>query len=118
MDKNSKKNKKIIKKVTPLARLCHGELRSASFHPDHSKQIARINRINGQMDGVKQMILEQRYCPEILMQTRAIYSAVRSLEALILEKHLQSCVREAMRSQNENDSKQKIQELIDLFIRV
>ena len=114
MKKNSRNPNKKLKPSTD-AESCHGP--TAREHPDHSKQIARINRINGQMEAVKRMIAEKRYCPEILTQLRAVYSAVRSLEASILEKHLQSCVKEAMQSKNSTESEQKIQELIDLFNR-
>ena len=119
MVKNIKKTARIAEKSRSSSSGCHdGNLQTASLHPDHSKQVARINRINGQMEAVKRMIVEQRYCPEIIVQTRAIYSAVRSLEASILEKHLQSCVKDAMRSKNSAEAEQKIQELMDLFNRV
>ena len=85
--------------------------------PDHSREVSRINRINGQLEAVKRMIEEQRYCPEILIQLRSVYSAVRSLESSILEKHLHSCVVDAFNSKNVNQAEQKIKELVDLFNR-
>lgn len=91
---------------------CH-----SSEHPDHSRDISRVNRINGQLNAVKRMIEEKRYCPEILIQLRAVYAAVRSLESSILEKHLQSCVTEALSSKNPDHAKLKIKELVDLFNR-
>lgn len=101
-----------MKKKTSRTPSCH-----ESDHPDHSKDISRLNRINGQLGAVKRMIEEQRYCPEILIQLRAVYAAVRSLESSILEKHLHSCVTDAMTSKNRDQAEQKIQELIDLFNR-
>ena len=53
-------------------------------NPDHIKNIHRINRIHGQLKGVEKMIVEKRYCLEILQQTRAITSAIKSLENNIL----------------------------------
>ena len=41
------------------------------------------------------MIEAQRYCPDILVQTRAIQSAIRSLERSLLERHIQHCVSQA-----------------------
>ena len=38
-------------------------------NPDHIKNIHRINRIHGQLKGVEKMIVEKRYCLEILQQT-------------------------------------------------
>jgi DNA-binding FrmR family transcriptional regulator len=86
----------------------------SSENPDHTKQLHRINRIIGQLEGVKRMMEDRRYCPEILTQTRAVSSAVRSLEANILQGHLESCVRKAFES-GKKDSEAKIEELVDLF---
>lgn len=83
-------------------------------HPDHSKQLHRINRLIGQLEGVKRMISERRYCPDILTQTRAISSAVRSLEANILQVHLENCVADALSSEK-GYADQKVAELVDIF---
>ena len=90
---------------------------ASMIHPDHSKEISRINRINGQLVAVKGMIEERRYCPEIMIQLKSVYSAVRALESVILEKHLHSCVTDAFNSKNPDQAEQKIQELVDLFNR-
>lgn len=87
------------------------------IHPDHGKEISRVNRIVGQLEGVKKMIEEQRYCPDILTQLRAASSATKSLEAKILESHLGSCVAEAFESGNIDDQQKKVSELITLFKR-
>lgn len=88
-----------------------------SVHPDHKKTLNRVNRIAGQLTGVAKMIEDRRYCPEILIQTRAIKAALDSLEATILEKHLNCCVRNAFESNNEKEIKTKIKELTELFRR-
>ncbi len=77
----------------------------------------RVNRISGQMTGVKKMIEEHRECPEILTQLRAIRSAIKGLEASILERHLSHCVAEGLSGNNPAAVKQKIDELKDLFKR-
>ena len=87
----------------------------ANQSDENTKQIHRINRIAGQLEGVKKMIQEDAYCPSILNQTRAINSAVRSLEASILENHLQSCVKNAFNSDKKTDQNKKIKELIEIF---
>lgn len=84
-------------------------------NPDHKKELHRINRIQGQLDGVYKMIEEKRYCPEILVQTRAVTAAVKSLEATILEKHLNHCVKEAFSNSSSKESEAKIQEIVKLF---
>lgn len=84
-------------------------------NPDHTKQISRLNRIIGQLEGVKNMIVEGAYCPDILMQTKAAKSALRSLEGLILEKHIRHCVSHAAQSRDRDEIDCKIEELIELF---
>lgn len=86
-------------------------------NPDHSAEIKRLNRILGQLEGVKKMIEEKRYCYDILVQTKAISSALKSLEATILEKHLNHCVSAAFESKNEKESQEKITELMEFFTK-
>ena len=59
-------------------------------HPSHDAEIKRLNRIAGQVEGIKRMIEEGRYCPEILSQLRAVRSAVKGIETEILRRHLSS----------------------------
>lgn len=85
--------------------------------PSHRKHLSRLNRISGQVEGVKKMVEEQRYCPDILIQMRAIRSALLALEGQLLEAHLDHCVRDAFTSGDEKHAKEKIAELRELFNR-
>ncbi|MCB0326763.1 MAG: metal-sensitive transcriptional regulator [Bdellovibrionales bacterium] len=82
-------------------------------HPDHSAQISRINRVIGQLEAVKRKIENQDYCPDILIQTKAIVSAIKSLETSLLEKHIHHCVKDAIKSGR--DERQKLNELLQIF---
>lgn len=86
-------------------------------NPCHTADLPRVNRISGQMAGVKKMIEEQRYCPDILTQLRAIRSAIKGLEANILERHLNHCIAEGLNADDPAHVKEKIEELKDLFKR-
>ena len=88
-----------------------------SGHPCHHGELPKLNRIGGQIEGVKRMVEEGRYCPDILIQLRAIRAAVRRVEADILETHLQSCVAGAISGGDADEAAQKIAELKDLFKR-
>lgn len=77
--------------------------------------LPRLNRISGQLTGVRKMIEEHRHCPEILTQLRAIRSAVRGLEASILERHLGHCITESLSGGDPDDIHKKVEELKDLF---
>jgi DNA-binding FrmR family transcriptional regulator len=86
-------------------------------NPDHSEQIKRLNRVVGQLQGVKRMIEENRYCPDILMQTRAAASALKAVELLILETHLRHCVSQALSAPSARDADRKVEELIQVVSR-
>lgn len=73
----------------------------------------RINRLTGQMNGVKRMIEENRYCDEILIQLSAIDRAVKSLAGVILENHMHTCLVEDIRAGNLGS----IDEIIEIFKR-
>lgn len=88
---------------------------SMSEHPCHCEELPRLNRVSGQLEGVKRMIETGRYCPDILMQLRAIRAAIRKVESGILQKHLQHCVAQAMR--NGEGAERKIEELKQIFER-
>jgi DNA-binding FrmR family transcriptional regulator len=86
-------------------------------HPCHTIDLPRLNRISGQLSGVKKMIEEERYCPDILTQLRAIRSAIKGLEANILERHLNHCIAEGLNTDDPSNVQHKIDELKDLFKR-
>ena len=73
----------------------------------------RLNRIEGQIKGVKKMISEDAYCNDILVQLSAIENSVKSLSNLLLEKHLYTCIA----SDLENGKIDTIDEIVSLFKR-
>lgn len=81
---------------------------------DHSKQINRLKRIEGQVRGVRVMVEEQKYCVDILTQLKAVRSALRSLEVQILEEHLNHCVKKSLHAKNKAESQQMVDEIISL----
>ncbi len=84
-------------------------------HPGHQENLPRINRIIGQMEGIRRMVVESRYCPDILIQLRAVRSAIKQVENNILRKHLQHCVAQAFASGE--GAEEKIEELGKIFTR-
>lgn len=88
---------------------------SKEVKTDHTAELPRLNRISGQIEGIKRMIDDRRYCPDILTQLRAIRSAVRAVESNILNLHLQTCVMQCFDSEEERN--EKIMEIKKLFDR-
>lgn len=60
----------------------------------------RINRIIGQLGGIKNMINENRYCGDVLIQLSAAESALQNLGYMILKNHLETCVVESIKEGN------------------
>lgn len=60
----------------------------------------RLNRVIGQLNGVKSMIDDNRYCEDVLMQLSAAESAVHSISAILLQNHLETCVVEQIEQGN------------------
>jgi len=90
---------------------------SSSSHPSHASQLVRLNRMAGQLEGVRRMIEQRRYCPEILTQTRAVASALKMIEMKILETHLRHCVSGAMMTKDRKKAQDKIEELVSVLAR-
>lgn len=84
---------------------------------DHTSDLQRLKRISGQIEGIKKMIEEKRYCTDILMQTKAARSALKALEVSILEKHLNHCVVGAFDSKSKLDTQKKVDEILELFAK-
>ena len=77
----------------------------------------RLNKIEGQIRGLNNMVSEDRYCIDILTQTRATVAAIRKVEDLVMFQHLRTCVVESMES-DQQDQNQKIDEIIDVFSKL
>ena len=73
----------------------------------------RLNRIIGQMNGVKNMIDEDRYCDDVLIQLAAIDKSIKSLANLILNDHMHTCLVENIKNGNYD----VVDEIVELFKR-
>lgn len=74
----------------------------------------RINRIIGQLGGIKKMIDENRYCGDILIQISAAEKALENLGYIILKDHIDTCVSDKIK----NGDKTIVDETIELIKRM
>lgn len=86
-------------------------------HSNHAAELIRLRRIRGQLEGIEKMILDRRYCMDILQQTKAARSALHAFELSVLKTHLKGCVRDALSTKNGLDIENKIKEITDLLSR-
>lgn len=59
---------------------------------EYKDLINRLSRIEGQVRGVKGMVENDAYCPDILMQVSAITAALNSFNKVLLANHIKTCV--------------------------
>lgn len=64
--------------------------------------INRLNRIEGQIRGIRGMVEKDAYCPDILVQASAVSSAIRSFNRELLASHLKTCVVDDIRAGNDD----------------
>jgi len=75
----------------------------------------RFKKIEGQIKGLSRMIERGEYCVDILQQISAVSGALKAAGMIILEKHINTCVRKAMVSRNSREVKDKVEELIEIY---
>jgi len=85
-----------------------------SYSKDKAQLARRLSRIEGQVRGISRMIEREEYCVDILQQTAALRAAVDALAILVLEDHVQGCVRTAA-ERGEADA--YVQEVLDVVRR-
>ncbi len=85
-----------------------------SYSRDKSQLVRRLARIEGQVRGITRMIEREEYCVDILQQTSALRAAVDSLAILVLEDHVQGCVRTAAEN---GDAERYVDEVVDVVRR-
>lgn len=85
---------------------------------DQSKVNARLKKIEGQIKAISVMIDKDIPCEDILVQINAIKSAVHKVGQLILEGHLNHCVKEAIEFGDADDAIKKFEKAVDYFAKM
>lgn len=73
--------------------------------------ISRLNRIEGQIRGIRKMVEDDAYCVDILTQVNAAKCSLNSFSKMILGNHIKTCVADDIR----NGSEDKTDELVELL---
>ncbi len=77
---------------------------------EKKKLLNRLSRIEGQVRGIRRMVEEDCYCPDVLIQSSAVASALNSFNKELLSQHIRSCVAEKIR----NGDDETIEELVTI----
>jgi DNA-binding FrmR family transcriptional regulator len=92
---------------------CCAEKKTYRGDKEKKQLINRLNRIEGQISGVKKMIENDSYCNDVLIQLSAVENAIKSLSNQVLENHLYSCISRDL----EKGNLEVVDEIISLFKR-
>lgn len=88
---------------------CHCSQRKKERSPEeYKKLIHRLNRIEGQIRGIKGMVENNAYCPDILIQSAAVNAAINAFNKELLANHIRTCVADDI----SNGKDESIDELV------
>jgi DNA-binding FrmR family transcriptional regulator len=85
-----------------------------AYTRDRAQLLRRLRRIEGQVRGIARMVEREEYCVDILQQTSALRAAVDAVAVLILEDHVQGCVRTAA---ERGEADRYVEEVLDVVRR-
>lgn len=81
---------------------CGGSCKKKDRSPeDRKKLINRLNRISGQLGGIRNMVENNAYCTDILIQVSAVTAALNSFNKELLAEHIRTCVAENIKRGND-----------------
>jgi DNA-binding FrmR family transcriptional regulator len=85
------------------------------YGKDKEALLRRLQRMEGQVRGIQQMIADDRYCLDVVQQINALTAAAREVSLLVLEDHVRATVAAAVQRHDDEDA--AVQELTDLLRR-
>jgi len=75
----------------------------------------RLRSISGHVAGIERMIDQDAYCIDVIKQIQAVQAALNKVNDLILKGHLNSCVIDAVRGDDQKRREQVLDEIVDVF---
>lgn len=78
-------------------KICCCHKKKERTEKEYKDLIHRLNRIEGQIRGIKHMVEEDAYCPDILVQVAAVNAALHAFNRELLSQHIRTCVAQDIR---------------------
>ncbi|NMF25130.1 metal-sensing transcriptional repressor [Olsenella umbonata] len=105
--------------AAPCGCCASGAATPAHKHTPRSEELkksvtCRLNRAIGQLNGVKAMIEDDRYCGDVLTQLAAAESAVKAVSRMVMRDHLETCVVERIQ-QGDTEVVDEVMDLLRKF---
>lgn len=85
---------------------------------EYKDLINRLNRIEGQVRGIKKMVENNAYCPDVLVQSAAVSAAMSSFNRELLSDHIRTCVVRDIQSGDADTVNESITELLKILQRL
>ncbi len=82
---------------------------------EYKKLINRLNRIEGQVRGIKNMVEKNAYCTDILVQVSAVNAALNAFNKELLSSHIKTCVADDIRNGKDDTVDELVQTLQKLM---
>jgi DNA-binding FrmR family transcriptional regulator len=86
-----------------------------SPHRRRKEALDRLSRIEGHVRGLRKMVEEDKGCPEILIQVAAVRAALNKVSQIILEDHVETCMREAVKAEETEQYIAELKEALSKF---
>ena len=86
---------------------CNNKTKERS-EQEYKDLLHRLNRIEGQVRGIKRMVEQDAYCTDILVQVAAVNAALNSFNRVLLANHIKTCVIQDIKEGRE----EKVEELL------
>lgn len=80
---------------------CSCERKKKRSEKEYRELSNRLSRIEGQVRGIKRMLDEDCYCPDIITQVSAVNAALNSFNRVLLSSHIKTCVADDIRQGND-----------------
>ena len=91
--------------------------RAVAVDPDiKARNLTRLRRIEGQVRGLQKMVVEERYCADVLVQIASVHEALRSVGRALMRNHLKHCATRAIRAEGA-EADAMYDELVDLIYK-
>lgn len=86
-----------------------------SGHRRRKEIVDRLSRIEGHVRGLRRMVEEDKSCPDVLIQAAAVRAAIDKVARIILEDHIETCMKEAVKAEKTDEYVTELKDALSRF---
>jgi DNA-binding FrmR family transcriptional regulator len=86
-----------------------------AYQASKEELLHRFNRVAGQLEGIRAMVDDERYCPEVLVQLSAAIAALEKIGFILLRDHIRGCVADGIRDGRGDDYMDELMATVQRF---